>query len=319
MSTKTWNGSNADWTTPADWSGGTLPASTDDAVINSGTATIGATDAGITVKSVTLSGASASLVVADPGQTQTVTGNVSNAGTLDVDLTGAGGSTLSIGGTLTNSASGADGVFIGNAGITQATAVSIGGLANTGTITIAGGFGHTPRVTLTLTGSGLAGGTIDMNSFADLVVDGTLTLQGGTINGGTLTATAGGGVTDNAFGGTLNGVTISTGTTYTDSNGTTTTLEGTITNNGEISVDDTGSGTTLSIAASGATLTGNGTVVLSNSVSQCHYRAPVSHPRERYDRRLRHDRRPRQVRQSGGRHHRRRPEGCTRAGHGHEQ
>ncbi|MGO8798633.1 MAG: hypothetical protein ACLQJL_06065 [Roseiarcus sp.] len=263
MSTDTWKGGAGDWTTPADWQGG-VPGSGDTADINSGDATISSTDAGITVASIDVGAASATLTIADPGQTQTVTGAFSNSGTLDVDGAGAGGSTLDIEGTLTNSAAGPEGVFIGNAAITQATAVSVGGLSNTGDITLAGG-SAAATATLTLTGSGTDTTTITMNSFADLAVTGALTLQGGTIDGGTL---SGGGAIENAvgYGETFNGVAIANGTTVTDNNSSDATLIGTIANNGEISVHSTGGGSTLYIGGSGATLSGGGTVALSTGI-----------------------------------------------------
>ncbi|MGO9756760.1 MAG: hypothetical protein ACLPNY_09095, partial [Roseiarcus sp.] len=110
MSTDTWKGGAGDWTTPADWQGG-VPGSGDTADINSGDATISSTDAGITVASIDVGAASATLTIADPGQTQTVTGAFSNSGPLDVDGARAGGSTRDIVGTLTNNAAGPEGVF----------------------------------------------------------------------------------------------------------------------------------------------------------------------------------------------------------------
>ena len=68
-----------------------------------------------------------------------------------------------------------------------------------------------------------------------------MNLNGGTINGGTLTTTGGGVMY--IGGSTLNGVTISTGSTVTALNGSTTTLQGTITNNGTIALNSTGSNT----------------------------------------------------------------------------
>ena len=129
---KTWNGANADWETPADW-GGSVPGSADTADINSGTVTIGASDPAITVDGIAIGG-TGTLAVADPSIPLTVTGNLSNSAILDVDTTGTGGSSVSVGGTLSNTATGSLGVFIGNAGITQATSATVAGLTNSGPI-----------------------------------------------------------------------------------------------------------------------------------------------------------------------------------------
>src|SRR5262249_35602161 len=66
---------------------------------------------------------------------------------------------------------------------------------------------------------------------------------------------------------TLNGVTISSGSTYTLPNNTTTLLQGTITNNGLIQLNSVGNATDLQIGGSGATvtLTGGGTVNMGNN------------------------------------------------------
>ena len=75
------------------------------------------------------------------------TGNVSvtGNGTLELDgnnIGGAGGSSLTVGGTLTNSSTNSNGVDVGNTGITSADTLTVkgtGGLSNTGEINILGG------------------------------------------------------------------------------------------------------------------------------------------------------------------------------------
>ena len=101
-------------------------------------------DAGIKVASISVTGGI--LAIEDPGATQKVSGNVSLTGSATVELDGpyaggAGGSSLTIGGTLTNSSTNGYGLYIGNSGITSADTVTVngaGGLSNTGYITIIG-------------------------------------------------------------------------------------------------------------------------------------------------------------------------------------
>jgi hypothetical protein len=145
MPTKTWNGSFADWYTNngGDWSPPGDPGPTNDVIFGSGEAQLLSGDAAISVKSITFTGGV--LAIQDPGKTQSVSGNVlvSGSGTLQLDgvnIGGAGGSSMTIGGTLNNS-SGNNGVSIGNTGITSADTVTVkgtGGLSNTGTINIIG-------------------------------------------------------------------------------------------------------------------------------------------------------------------------------------
>jgi hypothetical protein len=83
------------------------------------------------------------------------------------------------------------------------------------------------------------------------------------INDGTLTTTGSGVIHGVANGPILNGVTNSG--TYQVPDGTTTALEGTITNTGAVQLNSTGVyGATLNLLGSGITLTGGGTVTLSD-------------------------------------------------------
>jgi len=107
MTTKTWNGSTADWyfNNGGDWSPPGDPGSSDAVVINSGEAQLVSGDAGISVASISITGGL--LAIQDPGVTQSVSGNVSvsGSGSLQLDggnIGGAGGSSMTIGGTLTN-------------------------------------------------------------------------------------------------------------------------------------------------------------------------------------------------------------------------
>jgi hypothetical protein len=144
MPTKTWNGSNADWFTPGDWSPVGNPGPTDNVVFNSGEATLISTDAAIKVASITFTGGF--LAIQDPGKIQSVSGNVSLSGNSAIaldgqDIGGGGGSSLTIGGKLTNTSTNGDSIDIGNSGITSADTLTVkgtGGLFNTGRINITG-------------------------------------------------------------------------------------------------------------------------------------------------------------------------------------
>src|ERR1022692_3427371 len=108
-----------------------------------------------------------------------------------------------------------------------------------------------------------AGGTIR-------ALDGSTVQLNAQINDGTLTTTGSGVIHGVANGPILNGVTNSG--TYQVPDGSTTALEGTITNTGAVQLNSTGVyGATLDLLGSGITLTGGGTVTLSdqarNSVS----------------------------------------------------
>ncbi len=146
MTTKTWNGSTADWyfNNGGDWSPPGDPGSGDAVVINSGEAQLVSGDAAISVASISITGGL--LAIQDPGVTQSVSGNVSisGSGSLQLDgnnIGGSGGSSLTIGGNLTNSSTNGNGVSIGTPGITSADTVTVngtGGLSNTGQINIEG-------------------------------------------------------------------------------------------------------------------------------------------------------------------------------------
>jgi len=164
MTTKTWNGSNADWyaNSGGDWSPAGDPGATDDVVIGGGTVTLTGGDAGITVNSITLSGTSV-LQIHDPGATQSVAGNVTNSGSLDIDTTGGGGSSLAIGGTLANTGT----LNIGNGFLTAPTTVTAAGLSNTGTINI--------------DGSSTEQAALEVGAAAPASWTGTATLSGGAL------------------------------------------------------------------------------------------------------------------------------------------
>ncbi len=152
----------------------------------------------------------------------TTTTGFTNSGTARVDDGLGGGSSLTIGGTLTNRVS-AD-FYIGNSGITAATKVSAAALDNSGYISLAGGSG-THTGTLSLAGASSDAGTIYVDGGGVLALGGTLTvtgslyLYGGTISGGAL---AGAGTIESfsSLPGTLANVTIAAGASVSAAAGT---------------------------------------------------------------------------------------------------
>src|ERR1700688_4190693 len=102
MTTVSWlSGVNGNWNiNPTDWNTGSPPAAGDDAVISvSGTYTVSITSQINPVATITLGATGATLAIVDPGVTQSVTGTVSNSGTLSLDTAGSSvGSLLSVGG-----------------------------------------------------------------------------------------------------------------------------------------------------------------------------------------------------------------------------
>ena len=137
MTTSTWNDGTADWYTNngGDWTPAGDPGPSSAVVINSGEPELESGDAAISVASISITGGL--LSIQDPGVTQTVSGNVTISGNGEVSLDGAniggaGGSSLTIGGTLTNTSTNSNGIDVGNTGITSAdiTVNGTGGLSN---------------------------------------------------------------------------------------------------------------------------------------------------------------------------------------------
>ena len=200
MTTKTWNGSNADWYTNngGDWTPRATPAPATLSSSIAGNLELLSGDPGISVASISISG-QGFLAIQDPGVTQSVSGNVtvSGSGSLELDGIfngGAGGSSLTIGGNLSNSSTSNGGVSVGNTGITSADTLTVngtGGLSNTGTIDIEGGASvqATLDVANAAAGFGTAGtetGNVFLENDALLefksgqitTIDGTLQLDG---------------------------------------------------------------------------------------------------------------------------------------------
>jgi hypothetical protein len=175
MATIKWLGGNGNWTTATDWNPNSVPGATDDAVIDaSGSYTV-TISAAISVGSITVNGSSATLFVNDTGQSITVAGSLTiSNGSLRVDTNGGqGGTSVSIGGTLTN-----DGFMqIGNTSLSAATMVTAAGLSLSG------------NSTTDLYGSATKQAVLDITAAAPTTLTGTLNL----FNGQTLVEFASGG------------------------------------------------------------------------------------------------------------------------------
>ena len=121
------------------------------------------------------------------------TGNMSVIGraTLELDgnkTGGPGGSSLTIGGNLTNSSTNGNDVSVGNVGIISADTLTVkgaSGLSNTGNINIQGSGIATAKVVVTNTATN--SGTIDIGSNADLTAAKVITTGGTLLGFGTVT------------------------------------------------------------------------------------------------------------------------------------
>ncbi|HUO29407.1 MAG TPA: hypothetical protein VMU80_09330 [Bryobacteraceae bacterium] len=300
ISTDNWLGGTGNWNTATSWSLGALPSATTNAAIgNSTPAAVVQLNVSGTVDNLTI-GTSSTLnfanggVLAIAGNTIT-NSNSTGSGGIVLNSTGSAtelivgsfGVTLTGGGTVTLSNSGSNYIF-GAAGTDVLTNVDntiqgsgkIGngqmGLVNGGTIdanqstslTIHTSSGTTNTGTLEATNGGnlILYGDSYTNTGGTILASGTnsiVTLLGSTINGGTLN-TDGGGLIEASGGPVLNGV-VNDGT-YRLLDGTSTTLEGAITNSGAMQVNSAGSVTTLWISGN-TTLAGNGVLALSNNAN----------------------------------------------------
>src|SRR5579883_1712288 len=315
--TCSWTDSNANWTTAGDWSNcnGTSPnngaGNTYDVTISNGGAP--QLTSAITIGNVTItnsawdlvgSPASANLtggvtnnggtVNLSNGATLTTTTDFSNSsGNLEVDLFGGqGGSTLNVGGTLTNSNT----VDIGNTGLSSATTVTAAALSNTGTINLTGNTSSATQATLNVAGAagfGTAGhvtGAVNLQGDALLEfgsgaltnIDSTGSLR---LNGAGSRVSIGPGTTNSALSGlasnagilTLdNGATVTTTTGLTNSNtievdiffgegGSTLNVGGTLTNSNTVNIGNTGLSSATTVTA--AALSNTGTINLTGNTS----------------------------------------------------
>ena len=189
MTTKTWNGSVADWYTNngGDWILPGDPGSGDAVGINSGECELQSGDVAISVASIIVTGGI--FAIQDPGVTQFVSGNVSVSGSGSLELDGAfvggsGGNSMTIGGNLTNTSTNNNGIDVGNAGITSADTLTVngtGGLSNTGEINIVGS--ATAQATLNVANAGGGIGTAGVETGTVVLAnDALLEFASGQIN-----------------------------------------------------------------------------------------------------------------------------------------
>jgi hypothetical protein len=194
------------------------------------------------------------------GTTLTLGGNLDNSGTLTINS----GTTLDVNGDLSQSG----GSLTNNGTITldgtgswsSGTIGGSGTLDNSGALTLSGG------TTLTLGGNLSSSGTLTIDSGTTLDVNGSLSLSGGSLtNDGSITLDGTGNWSSGTIGGTG---TLDNAGTLTLSGGTTLTLGGDLGNSGTLTIN---SGTTLdvngSLSQSGGSLTDNGTITLDGTGS----------------------------------------------------
>ncbi len=297
--TDSWKGGSGNWSDSTKWSAGT-PAPTSNVFIDNGNASVSPVTLDIQTQANTLTIDSDDGLSFNNGTVLTINGNsISNAGTISLNSLGnytyvfiANGATLAGTGTVTmsnnfqNAVDGNSGILLTNKSTIQG-AGQIGPhftLANQGTINanVSGAAlqlsqessgTDTNTATMEATNGGIlqlatggsssinnAGGTIKAVGANSQV---QLSGQGTTISGGTLTTSTGGTIVVPAgIGVNLNGVT-NTGSLSLLNNATVN-LSGTITNGGTIQLNSAGSLTTL-FTPSSATLTGAGTVTMSNN------------------------------------------------------
>ena len=233
--------------------------------LNGASALVALSTALTTDSALTGLASNAGTLALENGASLTTTVGLANNGTVEVDYFGSnGGSSLTVGGTLTNNSFSFD---IGNTGLTTATKVTLAALTNNDSISISGGSGADTG-TLSLTGASSDAGSITVNTGGvlalsnTLTVSGSLILDGGTVSGGTL-ATSGSGVIETGFdqSGTLSSVTIASGSTFTaefDSTLTVkgVTVDGSLYGSGSATLDFAGTGTDSLTNVSGFTTIG---------------------------------------------------------------
>ena len=292
----TWTGGAGNFSNASMWTAG-VPNGNFNAYIDGGNAVVSAVTLDISAGLNNLYISSGDSLAISNDLALTVNGTVlSNKGTLTMNSVGnsteliVGGTSLTLSGTGTLSLSNnSNNLIFGTAGgntfINQSTiqgAGSIGSnqltLVNSGTIN-----GNLPTQLIVnpsggTTNTGIleatAGGTLSLqNGITN--TGGTILASGagsavnvyGTVTGGTLTTTNGGVI--QSFGGTFGGVT-NTGTLQVPNNNTAT-LSGNMSNTGSIQLNSGGNYTELIVSAPSVTLSGTGTLSLSNNSNNLIY------------------------------------------------
>ena len=297
-----WNGGTGNWNIAGNWTPGGVPNSSSTDVTITGTSG--------TASVVTLDNLSASVhnLSLDQFSTLSILGtqnlniygsSIANAGQIQagndsaIVLTGSG-ATFNLTGAGTVSLGAANTVLEGSFGnenlVNQGNTVqgqgaieflasfnnqaTVNANVSGGTLSINSNNNVTNTGTLQATGGGTlfinsstvnnAGGTINAGSSS------TVTFSGATINGGNLSS-ASGGVIQGVFTDTLNGVTITSGTTYFLNNNSTS-LTGDLTNKGTVLVGNSSASSGLNVQGTVANngtinLSGGGTINLNNAGS----------------------------------------------------
>ena len=300
--TSTWSGGGmASWNTATNWTPNGVPGSGSNTCINTASSAVTINSGSFTDNLQLALGTDSLTIANDESLSMTAGGNISNAGSILIDaannatvLSIAGATTLSGAGTLTMSNS-ANNQITGGGTLTNQQTIQGSGqigvnnltLVNSGTIDANqsttlfinpnGGTTNTGKMEAT------AGGTLEFESDAVTNTGGTILATGtsggmtpvastvnlftGSITGGTLTSTLGG-VIDVTDSFTVTNITISSGSAVNILNDTQLYLgAGTITNNGAININGANNGTDLIINGASVTLSGGGTVNLTNSAN----------------------------------------------------
>jgi hypothetical protein len=175
MSISTWTGDiSSDWVDPGNWSPAAVPGAGSDVVIAAG-APVAVASASIgTVNSITDS----SDLSFESAGTNTVATFLDNTGSLHVDdSAGAGGTSLNIGGTLTNSRS----LTIGNATLSAPDTVTAASLDNTATGKIHLTGSSAIQALLDVTGSAGFGAAGALSGYVQLIGDSAIEFTSGQI------------------------------------------------------------------------------------------------------------------------------------------
>ena len=263
MAAVSWKSAVAgNWTTAADWSTGAVPGAADAVTIGvSGYYTVTLTTL-VTVGSIAVSDAGATLAISDPSKTESIAGDLSNSGTVEVDASGNGGTAVDIAGTLTNSGTLSLGNKSGSGSALSETVVTAAGLVNTGTIVLEGPFSTVLDITAaaptTLTG------TVELhgNSRLEFASGGITAIA----SGATLLEDSGAAVvalaSNTGANSALAGLASNAGSTIFE-NGAALTIAGNFDNRNLLEVDESGDGgSSLTV---GKTLTNNGQLYIGNS------------------------------------------------------
>jgi hypothetical protein len=156
--TCSWNNGTANWATSADWSScnGTFPdnvsGNTYDATISNGDPTL---TTAVTIGSVVVN-SPGQWNLAGPSGSATLTGTLANTGSVNLDFFGnQGGSSLMVGGTLTNTSSGTVQVGTSGGSLSATSTLSAAALSNSGTIDLFGNTtpGTTNQATMLIAGA----------------------------------------------------------------------------------------------------------------------------------------------------------------------